>query len=262
MPATRQSDPDLQARNLYRDALTLLTRSGIPFLVGGAYALRHYTGIHRYTRDFDVFVTPADCPRVLEIFEKAGYHTELTYPFWLAKAKRGEHYIDIIFSSGNGVSVVDQEWFDHGAPARVFGRHTCLVPAEEMIWSKAYVMERERFDGADVVHLLRARGDVLNWDRLLRRFAPHPHVLLAHLLLFEHVYPGHREMIPPRVKRALLDATRNGAPVDPMLCRGTLLSRSQYLVDLERGYEDARVEPHGRLRPEDLERWTDEAESL
>jgi len=262
MPVNGPTDPDPRAENLYRDALALLVRSGIPFLVGGAYALRHYTAIRRFTGDFDVFVTPADCPRVLELFAGAGYHTELSYPFWLGKCRRGDHYIDVIFSSGNGVAAVDREWFDHGAPARVLGRHVCVCPVEEMIWSKAFVMERERFDGADVIHLIRSRGDTLDWDRLLRRFGPHPHVLLAHLLLFEFVYPERRERVPPRVRRALLDATRDGTPPGESVCRGTLLSRSQYLIDLERGYHDARVQPHGRLRAEDLERWSSEAESL
>jgi hypothetical protein len=37
-----------------------------------------------------------------------------------------------------------------------------------MIWSKGFVMERERFDGADVTHLLRAVGPKLNWDHVWR----------------------------------------------------------------------------------------------
>jgi hypothetical protein len=36
-----------------------------------------------------------------------------------------------------------------------------------------------------------------------------------------------------------------------------LLSREQYLVDVERfGYRDARVEPLGRMTPEELDVWT------
>ena len=258
MPPHGATDSDLQAHALYRDALSLLTRSGIPYLVGGAYALRHYTGVDRSTRDFDVFVAPADCPRVLECFARAGYETELTYPFWLGKCRRGDHYVDIIFSSGNGVATVDPEWFDRGVAAVVLGRQVCLIPPEEMIWSKAFVMERERFDGADVIHLIRSRGSTLDWDRLMRRFEPHPHVLLAHILLFEFVYPESADLVPPRVRRALLDATRDGHGPAASVCRGTLLSRSQYQIDLERGYHDARVQPHGDLRPEDLARWNDE----
>ena len=63
------------------------------------------------------------------------------------------------------------------------------MPVEEMIWSKAFLMERERFDGADVPHLMRARQQRSNWPRLLPRFGEHWRVLLAHLVLFPYVYP-------------------------------------------------------------------------
>jgi hypothetical protein len=38
-----------------------------------------------------------------------------------------------------------------------------------MIWSKAFVMERECDDGADIARVPRARGDRLDWQRLLIR---------------------------------------------------------------------------------------------
>src|SRR5207237_7954921 len=41
------------------------------------------------------------------------------------------------------------------------------------------------------------------------------------------------------------------------ICRGTLTSRAQYLVDLELwGYEDARLAPHGSMTEEDASIWT------
>ena len=46
-----------------------------------------------------------------------------------------------------------------------------LCPPEEMIWSKAFVQERERFDGADVLHVFRTLGRTLSWDRLSRASA-------------------------------------------------------------------------------------------
>ena len=46
------------------------------------------------------------------------------------------------------------------------------------------------------------------------------------------------------------------------VCRGTLLSREQYLPDVERfGYEDARLQPHGALTPAEAEIWTDAIET-
>src|SRR6185503_16206765 len=99
-----------------------------------------------------------------------------------------------------------------------------VCPPEEMIWTKAFVMERERFDGADVNHLIRHEGHRLDWDRLVSRFGPYWRVLFAHLVLFGFVYPQHQDLIPRAVLRRLarrLDRRERGANG---ACFGTLLS--------------------------------------
>jgi hypothetical protein len=136
----------------------------------------------------------------------------------------------------------------------VLGRTVRLCPAEEILWSKAFVQERERYDGADVLHLLRARAEHLDWDRLVRRFAENWRVLLSYLVLFGFVYPGERERIPAPVIDGLLHRLgETDTPADgDRLCRGTLLSRLQYLTDVRRfGYRDARP-----IDPADLASWT------
>src|SRR4051794_20310551 len=159
IPATPALDDlSLETQGFYRQAVQMLNQAQVPFLVGGAYALAHYTGIVRHTKDFDVFVRPDDCPRVLELFQKEGFRTELTFEHWIGKVHHGEDFVDVIFSSGNGVARVDDGWFEHSAGATFFGEPVRLCPAEEIIWSKGYVCERERFDGADINHLLRGHG--------------------------------------------------------------------------------------------------------
>jgi hypothetical protein len=249
-----QLDP--HAYRFYRDALTVLGEAGVPFLVGGAYAFAHYTGIARHTKDLDLFVRPPHAPATLGALAAAGYRTELTFPHWLGKAFHGNHFVDVIFSSGNGLCAVDEGWFAHAAAAEVLGAEVRLVPAEEMIWQKAYVMERERFDGADVIHLLRACGPRLDWGRLLARFGRHWRVLLSHLVLFGFIYPAERERIPAGVLRGLVERLEeDGGPES--LCQGTLLSRVQYLADTEQwGYQDPRLAPRGKMTPEQVVHWT------
>jgi hypothetical protein len=143
----------------------------------------------------------------------------------------------------------------------VFSQPIRLCPVEELIWSKAYVMERERFDGADVAHLLRARLRDLNWPRLLRRFGPDWRVLFSHLILFGYIYPGERDRVPGAVMEELLNRLRqernDQAPTEH-LCQGTLLSREQYLIDLRSwGYGDARLKPNGSLNSVEIAHWTD-----
>jgi hypothetical protein len=254
---------DADAAQFYRRVLRLLNDAGVPFLVGGAYGLNCYTTIERHTKDLDLFVRREHLEPMAELLRADGMSVELTYPHWLAKAR--EHpdaalFIDFIFSSGNGLSDVDDAWFRHAEPGEVLGVPVHVCPAEEMIWSKAFIMERERYDGADVAHLLHARADSIDWRRLLHRFGARWRVLFSHLVLFGFVYPAERSRVPSWLMDRLIERLRAEtlapAPASE-LCAGTLLSREQYLSDIEQqGYADGRVIPFGNMTPDDVADWT------
>lgn len=265
-PSDGQSGSRLDQRTLdfYRQAMRVLWREGVPFLVGGAYAFARYTGIERHTKDFDIFIKPGDLDRALHALAGAGYRTEVWSKVWLAKAFEGDSpdtFVDLIFSSGNGVATVDDDWFAHAVPAAVLGMEAKLIPAEDMIWSKAFVQERERYDGADVLHLLLRRADDLDWQRLVRRFGANWRVLYSFLVLFGFVYPHDRDRIPLAVLRELgarLQQQEAEPPPEQKVCNGTLLSNQQYLPDTERwGYRDGRV-VEGAMTPLEVRDLTDE----
>jgi len=246
-------------KDFYLPAVTALNQAQLPFLVGGAYAFERFTGIERDLKDFDIFVRPEDCRPVLDELAKIGYQTDLAFPHWLGKAVCGQHYIDVIFNSGNGVARVDDEWFDHAVVEDFLGMPIKLCPIEETVWSKAFVMERERYDGADVAHLLLACGKDLDWQRLLERFGPHWRLLLSHIIVFGFIYPSQRSQIPQWIVDDLLTKWHE-EPISPApgkpICQGTLLSREQYLPDLERGYQDARLIPKGNMTKAETAQWT------
>ena len=252
-----QSTDDL-ARAQCAEVLRALSASGIPFLVGGTYALRHYTQSARPTKDLDVFVRAGDVHRVLDLFGRRGCRVELPYPHWLGKIFLGGFLTDVIFSSGNGIATVDDIWFAHAVGVEVCGVPVRLSPPEEMIWSKAFVQERKRFDGADVLHLIHHVGARLDWIRLLRRFGRHWRVLLAHLVLFDFAYPDRRDQVPDWViveLSARLITERGDS--SEHVCYGTLLSRQQYLDDVYiDGYQDGRVEPVGQMTHGEIAIWT------
>jgi hypothetical protein len=251
---------DDTSRDFYRTALGKLDDGGLPYLVGGAYAFGVYTGIERHTKDCDVFIRREDWPRASDVLQRAGYVTELSFPHWIGKAFEGDDFIDLIFSAGNGVAVVDDLWFEKAVRARVFDMDVRLIPAEEMIWSKGLIMERERFDGADVAHLIKAVGSKLDWRRLIDRFGRHWRALYAHLVLFGFIYPSHRSTVPrwvmEEIAKRLRDETEQGDEKEK-ICNGTILSRQQYQVDInEWGYRDARLKPFGNMTAEEIAKWT------
>jgi Uncharacterised nucleotidyltransferase len=230
------------AEQFYGDALDCLLESGLPFMVGGAFSMRHYADIHRDTKDLDLFCKPGDHPRVLQALQDAGYRTEITDATWLAKAFCDDHLVDIIFGSANNVCPVDESWFEHAVQVEILGRKVRLMPAEEVLWTKMLVEDRHRFDGADVNHIVRKQGPELDWKRLLMRMEPYWEIFLSHLLQFRFIYPSERNVVPEWLMKDLLSRveTQLTAPVPvEAVCRGPLLSKTQYLVDIEEwGYRE------------------------
>jgi hypothetical protein len=154
---------------------------------------------------------------------------------------------------------VDELWFDNAVREKVLDLDVKLIPAEEMIWSKGLIMERERYDGADVAHVIRARGKQLDWRRLLDRYKQYWRALLSHLVLFGFVYPSERDKIPEWVMNELtyrLAVETNRGNRKEKICYGTIISRQQYLMDInEWGYQDARLHL-GTMTEEEIEEWT------
>jgi hypothetical protein len=83
--------------------------------------------------------------------------------------------------------------------------------------------------------------------------------LLVHLVLFGYIYPGERDKIPAAIIDELigrLQSEKHTAEAD-RICRGTLLSRKQYLLDIqERGFRDARLQERVHMDAKDIARWT------
>jgi len=257
-------DEEVEPRvaDFYRQALSALNDARVPFLVGGAFAHACHTGIRRSTKDLDLFIRREDYERVEQLMEQKGWHTEMRFPHWLAKAYDGPYFIDLIFNSGNGLTPVDEHWFRGNCQADILGVPVLIANAEDCLQSKAFIMERERYDGGDIAHLLQAAAERMDWRSLLLRFGPHWRVLLAHLTLFGYIYPGERDHVPgwvmARLMEKLAGETRAPAPDGENVCAGTLLSREQYLHDVERlGYVDGRLTPASTMTAEDVESWTD-----
>jgi predicted nucleotidyltransferase len=244
---------------LHRRSVVALQDANIPFLIGGAYVVEVYAGVSRHTKDFDLYLRPQHVDLALDALKHAGYKTKKTFPHWLAKAGRGRDYVDLIFRAGNGLCEVDDSWFERARGHEFLGSEVKLCAPEEMIWMKAYIMERERFDGADIAHILQSCAEKLDWPHLVHRFDPDWRVLLSHLVLFGYIYPGQRDKIPAAIMDDLIERLRSEkrtAEADP-ICRGTLLSRKQYLLDIqERGFRDARLQRRVHMNAKDIAHWT------
>jgi hypothetical protein len=221
----------------YKEALELLNSSGCEFMLGGAFATFHYTGIYRDTKDLDIFCKPGDYTKIMLHFSERGYRTELHDIRWIAKVFKGEYFIDLIFNSVNNICTVDDSWFEHAGKGEFVGIPVKFIPAENLVWCKAFVQNRERYDGADINHVLLKYGRQLNWKRLLTLLDPHWHLLLAHLILFQFVYPADfHDIIPKWLFDELMDRAKGQYDLPPAVvrvCRGPVIDNTQYSIDIK-----------------------------
>ena len=230
------------ADRFYADSLRLLKESQIPFLVAGTFAVNCYTGINRATKDLDIFCKAGDFPRILLHFREHDFETVTVDERWLAKVKQGDCFFDVIFSSTAAVVTISDLWFQESHPAEIYGVPLQLTPPTEMIWSKALLQNRHRYDGADIAHLILRQSERIDWKRLLTHMEQYWEVLLIHILNFRFIYPSERDKIPRWLLEELMLRTQQQADLplpQTKVCRGRLFSPDDYRIDVsEWGFAD------------------------
>jgi hypothetical protein len=226
------------SKDFYRESLSLLTKSNIPFLIGGGFAFRHYTNIHRDTKDLDIFCKASYAFQILKFLSQHGFKTEITDARWIAKAYKGDFYIDIIFNTVNNICPVNDRWYEHSHQGDLLGSTVSFISPEDLIWCKIYVQSRDRYDAADINHIILLRGKEIKWEQLKRHMDQHWHLLLAQFLNYQFVYPSERDNIPKWLFDELLKRASEQYDLPASfdkVCLGPIIDQYQYDVDILEG---------------------------
>jgi Nucleotidyl transferase of unknown function (DUF2204) len=233
-----------EQQRLFREVLQVLNQGGIPYVVSGAFALQKHTGIWRDTKDLDVFLPAQHVPHALECLVNDGFECSVVDPVWLAKAHRGDFYVDLICGMSNAVIVVEDSWIERGMPTEIVGVPVRVLAPEELIASKLFVTRRERFDGADIAHVVYGTRGRLDWDRLLQLAGSHWEMLFWALVLFRYVYPARSSYVPFHVWNGLLQRFQHelANPNPHAKFRGSLVDEKMFAIDVHEWGLDNLVE--------------------
>jgi hypothetical protein len=236
LPVTSSEEPQWapEAQACYQGVIHHLLDARVPFAVSGGFAFHHHTRIWRTTKDLDLVIPPDAVPDAFKVLVEEGFETYVQDPAWLAKARRGDYFVDLITGVGNATLTVDQFWIDRAAEDKVLNIRCKILSAEEMIASKLFVTRRERFDGADIAHLFRACAGTLDWDRLRKLTEPHWEMLYWELVLFAYIYPARICDVPRAVWREL--HARFGEFISKLPAtapfRGSLIDPKMFAIDV------------------------------
>jgi len=219
---------------MFRETLMLLNRCRVPYAVSGAFALQVHTGIWRFTKDIDLFLAPEDLPAAIRCLQKNGFRCKAKDPVWLHKAHRDGFFVDLITGMSNAVITVERSWIENARPTMILDVRARVLAAEELLASKLFVLRRERFDGADIAHIVYASQGNLDWERVFELVKEHWEILLFALVLYRYVYPAYSHYVPQWAWQRLLGrfseelARRN--PSAPF--RGSLVDDKMFAIDV------------------------------
>lgn len=228
--------------DVVRHWFQILNGTGIPYLVGGALAVYLHTGAWRDTKDLDVFLQARDLKTAMDAFAREGYETRIHAPHWLAKITEGPFLLDLIFGFWNGRMKIDEAWMARRRASEFAGIAVPLISLDDLIASKVYVASRDRFDGADISHLIRWTEEKIDWDRILALLGDDYPLLLWQLIFFDYVYPGHCPEVRERMV-ALFGRLQKSWPGTRASSsfRGPIVDPFSFKADIEDlGYRDPR----------------------
>ncbi len=184
----------------YETAIQVVRKSKVEFLIGGAFGLAVYTGRWRDTKDLDLLILPKDRDAVVKALNDSGfvdYYDQHSYDRgWIYRATRDGFIVDVIWQMANRRADVDEEWFTNAPLIPIRTEKLRVVPAEELLWHKLYVLQRDRCDWPDVWNLLYENGPTLDWERILRRVGNDVQLLEAVLRMYDWICPAGYSELP------------------------------------------------------------------
>jgi hypothetical protein len=179
---------------IYRGVIKKAQERGIPFAMGGGFAQMAYTGWPRAAKDVDIFLLPRDREAMIAIVTEEGlhdYYDEKPYDRgWIYRSTKDDVIVDVIWTMANRRAEVDCGWIERGPEIAVDGARFRLMPAEELLWIKLYIMQRDRSDWPDALNLLYTRGLDLDWTRVLQLLGDDRPLLGSLLSLFSWLCPN------------------------------------------------------------------------
>jgi len=246
-------------QKLFHAVLSLLEENRIGYAVAGAFALQAHTGIYRDTKDLDLFLTSGSAVGALQCLRQEGFECEVCDPVWLYKVHRDGFFVDLITGMSNAALVVADSWIERAIPAVIRGVQTRVLGPEELLASKLFVIRRERFDGADIAHIIYGTRGRLDWLRVLALAGEHWEILFWALVLFRYVYPAQTNYVPREVWRDLIGRFQEAvAHPDPSAkFRGSLVDDRIFAIDirewglenLNREYRERRLQSIPAIEP-------------
>jgi hypothetical protein len=153
----------------------------------------------RNTKDLDLYTTQSNTPALKALLAENGfedYFEVLPYDRrWIYRAHRGNIIIDVIWAMANQRAQVDETWLQ-GPEVDVAGEKLRLLAPEDSLWSKLYIIQKDRSDWTDCLNMLYGVGPRMDWSKLIRNVGSDLPLLAGLVSVFSWLAPDRARALP------------------------------------------------------------------
>src|SRR5258706_2642889 len=186
--------------DIYLKAIHVFRDAGVQSMLGAGFALATFTGRWRDTKDIDFYVRPRDRRAAIAALARSGfadYYSKQRYDRrWIHRNSKSNVIVDIIWSMANRRAAVDEVWFELAGSVWIRGVELAVIPMEEFLWCKLYILQRDHCDWTDSLNLIYARGHQIDWNHLIRRLGEDTPLLTALLSVYRWLCPTRARQLP------------------------------------------------------------------
>jgi hypothetical protein len=212
----------------FRTALNALNEAHVPYVIGGAFAIYRYSGAWRNTNDLDLYLERRHISQAADILAREGFldYGEMAAGDreWIYHAMKDGTLIDLIWQPPNHMASIDESFYENGTDGEFLDVQTRYMSASDLIWTKIFIINRQRCDWPDIFHVIRSSPSEIDWSSLVQKIGDHWPVLLSFVVLFDWVYPNEAQSIPQSLREDLLNRkNRDSFTID--------IGTQEYLLD-------------------------------
>jgi hypothetical protein len=169
---SREPDQEDSAlRRALKQSASALKRDGVPFALGGGYALWVYGGPEP-EHDVDMVVPARAVPAAVDSLSAAGFEIERPPEDWLFKAYLDGELVDVLHKL-SGVEV-DDALIDAAAELELLGIRIPVLQPTPIATAKLIALSEHYCDFAALLPAFRAVREQLDWAALAEASEGHP----------------------------------------------------------------------------------------
>jgi hypothetical protein len=142
-----------------------------------------------------------------DYFDRAPYD-----PAWIYRGYDEGNIVDLIWAMANHSTFVDESWLRPIQHIRIHGLLLPLVPVEELIFSKLYVLQRERCDWPDLFNIVYRQAAWLDWKRMLELVGADTPLLGAMMRVYAWLCPEPASELPEWIWGPMCVVAPDSAP--------------------------------------------------